>query len=141
MASGAIKPTGSLLKRGDGGGVEVFTTLAEVRGVRLTGLSANLVESTGIETAGNFRTYFATLMDGGTLAFTLNYLPGNAGHAGLLSDWKNGIVRNFQLLVGAGPAATITFAALVTALDVAVELETAVQQNVNLKVSGEPVWS
>lgn len=141
MPTASALSSGSILERGDGATVEVFTAVASVRRVSLGGLSSNLVESTGLETTGNFRTYFATLKDGGSLSFTLNYLPTNAGHEALIADWKSGALRNFRLKLGNPLLRTIAISAIVSGVDFALEPETQMQSNVSLKISGEPIWS
>lgn len=138
----AIAGSACVLRRGDGGTpTEVFTTIAEVRGVRGPGLVGATTEVTSFDSANDVREFIATLRDPGSLSFTINYLPANATHTALLTDLRDGRTRNFRLAMGDTGTVTLNFTGIVTGFEITAELEQSIQANVSIKVTGWPTWT
>jgi hypothetical protein len=127
------------------GGAVIFrragTQVAEVKGVRGPTLSAGTVDTTSFESANDVREFISTLRDGGTVSFTLNYLPNatNTGHQLLVNDLRDGTSQSYSLVFP--NSVTMTFTGLVTGFEITAELEQAIQANVTIKVSGWPTWA
>jgi hypothetical protein len=142
MPSGAIAGSACVLKRGNGATpTEVFTTIAEVKGVRGPGLVGATTEVTSFDSANDVREFIATLRDPGTISCTVNYLPANSTHTGLITDLRDGVRRNFQLVIGDTSPVTMAFTGIVTGFEITSELEQAIQANVSVKLTGWPTWS
>ena len=74
----AISAFGTLLKVGDGGGTEVFTTIAEVKEISGPSISVDTVELTTHSSSGAWKEYLPTLIDAGEVTFDVNFIPTNA---------------------------------------------------------------
>lgn len=136
----ALAGYGVLLKIGDGGGSEVFTTIAEVRDIEGPELELEAKEVTSHDSAG-WREYIGTLLSGGEVSFDLNFIPTNATQsysAGLIRDMVNRTKRNFRIVFPDGGSTTWTFAALVTNFKPSAAVEDELMAEVTLQVSGQP---
>ena|SRR4028119_1818801 len=129
----AIVGSEVVLKRG-------VTAIAEVKGVRGPGMSRNTVDVTSFDSDG-WREFISTLADGGTVSFTLNFNPSVATHDSLTSDFEDGDLHEYSLTFPDAGTAVLTFDCIVTGFEIAGEMEQAVQANVSMKISGQPVWS
>ena|SRR3990167_3011197 len=141
MASAAVAAFGTLLKLGDGGGSEVFTTIAEVKDITGPSLTGNPIDVTSHDSPSAVMEFIAGLKDGGTITFTVNFLSSNATQsyaAGLLKDWWNRTKRNFQLVFPYASPITWTIPALVTQFTPSEPVAGALTASVSLKVAGAP---
>lgn len=138
--TGTIAAAGSASLSGGTAG-ETFSSIAEVKGVRGPSLQAATVDVTSFD-SNKQREFISALKDGGTVSFSVNYIPnaGGTGHQALIDDAKNGTVRNFELRFDDTKKTTMAFAGVVTGAEISAELEQAVQANVTVKLSGWPTW-
>ncbi len=93
---------GTLIKIGDGGDPEVFTTIAEVKDISGPELIRLMETVTHHLSPGGFREQIPTTKEVGPITFPVNWLPQNATHsftAGLLQDYDDGTLRNFKIVV------------------------------------------
>jgi len=140
MTTGALAGYGALLKIGDGGGSEVFTTIAEVRDIEGPELEAEAKEVTSHD-SGGWREYISTLLSGGEVSFDLNFIPTNATQSastGLIRDMVNRTRRNFRLVFPDAGSTTWTFAALVTGFKPSAAVEDELLAEVTLQITGQP---
>ncbi len=140
-ASNAKSGMGTQFQRGDGATPENFTTVSEQ--VKIDGPTekADTADVTNMDSPNNYREYISTLLEGGEVQLEMNYIPGSASQQGLRSDYTGRQRRNFKILVpdgSGGTAATWSFAAVVTEMTRAYEVDKAMRQTVKLKVSGAP---
>jgi len=142
MPTSAKPGSKCVLKVGDGAGPEVFTTIAEVKGVRGPSLSGGVVDVTSFDSAG-VREFAPTLRDAGTVSFNCNYIPNGAGtgHQKLLTDLLNGTSRNLRLEFQFSPTVILAFSGIITGAEIGAELEQAVSLSVTIKVTGWPTWT
>lgn len=142
MPTQAISAYGTLLKRGDGGGPETFSTVLEVRSISGPSMETDEAEVTthGSAAAGNFREFILTLIDAGTVEFETNYVPSDAGHIGIRNDFLNRTKRNWQLVLP-GAIQTISFTAYVKAMPFEFPVDDALMQKVTLRLTGAPTFS
>lgn len=142
MATKAKSSKNVKLQRGDGGGTEVFTTIAEVTSVKGPSEKAAQIDATSFDSTG--MEYISGLSDSGEVTFDVNFVGSDAQQQGLRTDLRAGTVRNFRLILNdhLTTPTTVAFAAIVTA---APELNIGVNQVVkgscSLKVSGTPTWT
>jgi predicted secreted protein len=140
-ASQALSGFGTLLKIGDGGGTEVFTSIAEVTDIQGPSFKLDTQDVTGYTSPGGWREKIPGLLDAGDVKLTLSFLPTNATHSqstGLLRDMKNKTKRNFQLVFPDGGSTTWAFAAYVTGFDVKTPIDNRMQADATLTVTGQP---
>jgi hypothetical protein len=130
---------GVILKRGNGATPEVFTAVAEVKDIKPFKLKAETKETTHHGSPGGWRTYKATLIEGGECTFKINFLPGDSTHsfsAGLAADLINRTERNWQVVLPDADDTGYEFAALVTQFDPDAPVEGILETDVTLKITG-----
>jgi hypothetical protein len=74
MATKAIAGIGTLVKIGDGGSPEVFTSLSEVRDIDGPKLTADEYDVTSHSSPGAFSEFIPGMLDAGTIDFGLNFV-------------------------------------------------------------------
>lgn len=137
-----IAAFGSKLKIGDGSDPENFTTVSEVKSLGGPGLSADTEDITNHDSAGAFEEAVVTILRSGEVTFTMNYLPTDGTHdgsTGLLNDYKNRELRNFQLVFPNAANTQWEFSAFVTGFEPTEDVDGVLETDVTLKVSGQPV--
>ena len=134
---------GTLLKKGDGASPEAFATVAQIfGGPDGPSLSQDELDVTDHSSPSGFREFIGGLKDAGEISGELHYDSANATHnatAGLIKELKDGTVKNYQILFP--DASTVTFAALVTAFEMAAPVDGKLTASFTLKISGLPVWA
>ena len=126
----------TLLKRGDAGTPEAFTTIANVGDISGLDLKNQMEDSTTHSSASTEES-FPTIQSYGPVKFPVNFLPTDATHnysAGLIKDWKNRTKRNFQMVFSDGT--TWTFGAYVEQVTVKATVKGILQADVTLRVTG-----
>lgn len=134
MSSNAIEAQGTILKRGDGAGVEAFTAIPEIKTFSGPGGSASVIDTTDLSSTAKEKRM--GLADEGQLSFTMNYIPTNAQHMALRSDRASRVKRNFQLVFTDSGATTWDFAAFVTGFSVAGGVDGVIEATVTLEITG-----
>lgn len=142
MPSNAISAYGTLLKRGDGGSPETFTTVPEVRSISGPSMETDEADVTTHSSAafGAFREFILTLIDAGTIEFDINYVPSDSVHAGLRSDFLNRTKRNWQLVLP-GNVQTISFAGYVKTIPLEFPVDGPITQKLTIRCTGAPTFS
>lgn len=133
----ALAGYGALLKVGDGGTVESFTTIGEVRDISGPGMSATMKEVTSHD-SGGWAEQIPTVLKGGDVTFTVNFVPSGATHdheTGLIADWMGRVKRNYQLVWPDG-ATTYQFAAYVSGVEPSAPVEDEIVADVTLSITG-----
>ena len=137
----AIDAHGTLLKLGDGGGPEVFTTVAEVTDISGPSMTLDPIDVTSHDSTAAYREFIGGLLDAGEVTLTINYVPTAGTHdatTGLIADMVARVVRNFQLVFPDSGTTTWSFAALITAFEPAEPIDDKLAADVTLKLSGQP---
>jgi len=139
--SNAVSSFGTLLKIGDGGDPESFTTIAEVKDISGPSLSLATEEVTNHSSPAGFREYTGTLLDAGEVTFDINFIPTDSTHnasTGLIADMVNRTKRNFQLVFPDAGNTTWQFTALVTGFELSEPVEGTLSASVTLRITGQP---
>lgn len=139
MTTSAISSFGTLLKKGDGGSPEVFTTIAEVLDIEGPDESLETEDVTSHDSTSGWVEKIGTLLDGGEVSFEVNFVPTNATHdstTGLRADMINRTRRNFQMVLPDAGTTTYAFAALVTNVKPSEPVKGALRAEVTLEISG-----
>ena len=142
MATVAVSSFGTLLKIGDGGGSEVFTTIGEVLDIKGPSFALGTEEVTAHDGSG-WREYVPTLKEIGEITFDINF---NAAatqgfSAGLYNDAVNKTKRNFQIVLPTTSAKTGSFAAYVTGFEIDAPVEGALRASITLMGTGAITWA
>jgi len=136
-----ISAFGTLLKVGDGGTPESFTTIAEVSNIGGPALKLEPIDVTNHSSTGGWKEFVGGLLEGGELSLEINYDPTHATHdasTGLIADMAARTVRNFQLVFPDTSSTTWSFAALVTGFEPSEPVDGKLSAAVALTVSGQP---
>ena len=139
--SDAISAFGTLLKIGDGGDPESFTTIAEVKDISGPSLSLATEEITNHSSPGGWREFIGTLLDAGEVTFDINFIPTHSTHnasTGLIADMVNKVKRNFQLVFPDAGNTTWNFTALITGFELSEPVEGTLSASVTLRITGQP---
>lgn len=142
MASQAISAYGTLLKRGDGGAPETFTTVPEVQSISGPSTETDEAEVTthSSAAAGAYREFILTLIDAGSIEFDLNYVPSDAVQQGVRSDFQNRAKRNWQIVLP-GNAQTISFTGYVKTFSLEFPTDGPATASVSIRLTGGVTFS
>ena len=137
MVTSALIGHGTLLKRGDGGGPEVFTTVAEVQDI--TGPSGSLDTSdvTNMDSPDKYKEFIAGLLDGGDVSFDVNFIN-VASQTDILTDHQNRTKRNFEMIFPLPGNPKWSFTGFVTGFDNSAPVEGALTASITIKITGKP---
>jgi len=136
-----IASYGTLLKAGDGGSPESFTTIAEVLDITGPGLTLNTEDGTSHDSTAGWMERIATILDVGEVGFAIQYDPAGATHdasTGLIADMVARTLRNFQLVFPDTGTTTWAFAAFVTGFEPGAPVAGKLTASVTLSGSGQP---
>jgi len=100
MTTGALVGYLTQFKRGDGGSPEVFTLIAEAGDFEGPEFKSEMDTVTS-HSSGGFLEQIPTIQSVGQIKFPINFIPTNSIHSyalGLVKDWKNRTLRNFQMV-------------------------------------------
>ena len=142
--STGIAAFGTLLKIGDGAGVESYTTIAEVTDVGWGGMKVNTADITNHGSTSAFKEIVATTVDPGQVKFSINFVPNAVTHAyttGVMRDIIARNKRNFQLVFPCVAPNTITFAAYVTGFDHKGPVDGKLAADFSIDITGFITWS
>lgn len=141
----AIPGSKVVLKRGNAATPEVFTEIAEVKGITGPSMTSGVVDVTSFSSPNNYREFLATLKDPGQLTFVINFNPSNTTHDTLKDDFDDQLTHNYRIEFPDGVAfaidTTCTLPCILTGYEISAQLEAAVEANITLKVTGEPIWA
>ena len=141
--SSARAAFGTLLKIGDGGGTEVFTTIAEVKDISGPSISVETIEVTNHDSSGARKEFIVSLIEMGEVSFDLNFYAGTTQgfSGGLYNDMINRTLRNFQLVIPTSPAKTGAFAAFIISWKLSAPVGDVLSVAATLKITGAVTWT
>lgn len=131
-----IDAFGTQWKIGDGGGPEVFTTVADVTSVDVLDMSADTIDVSAHDSPAQWREFTAGMKDGGELSMDINYDP--AVH-GTLSTAVGGNPKNMKIVMPDAGAAEVAFAGIITGFSAQAPFDDKLSATVTVKVTGVPV--
>lgn len=141
MATKAKAAKGTAIKRGDGGGSEVFTTIGEVISFSGPGESVETIDATSFDSTGA-EFISSALVEAGELTLEVNFVGSDAQQQGLRADLRAGTLRNFQVILNdhTSNKTTIAISAIVTNFDgpSAASPRDKYVANITIKPSGLP---
>lgn len=129
---------GTQLQIGDGGGPEVFTTVAQVRDVGGPSLSLDALDVTTHDSPEAWREFIGGLKDGGEVSLELVWDPDSVTQAAARADLESRTVRNFKMVFPDNTSTTWSFKALITDFEPGANVEDDLNASLTLKVTGKP---
>src|SRR5713226_4079678 len=127
---------GAQLKRGDGGGPEVFTIVASAKNLAGPKTDSTQIDTTTLDTVGGYETFVMGLLKPGTLQFELIWDPQDTQHKGLMSDYDGRTQRNFKIVWPDAGSETFSFAAFVKSWEPQASPQTALTVKFDLQITG-----
>lgn len=118
---------GTTLKKG----TQAIASLTSIGGLEL---SADVIDSTTLDSAGSYRSFVSSFKDAGEVSLEGYY--DYTAHSPLLTDFEAGTVGSYTITFPNG--SNWTFSAVVTGFQTGAELEDLVSFSSTLKVSGKP---
>ncbi len=137
----AISSFGTLIKKGDGGSPESFTTIAELLDIEGPELGLDTEDVTSHSSTDGWAEHIGTILNAGEVSFEVNYVPTNATHnatTGLIKDMTARTKRNFQLVFPDSGNTTWSFTALITSVGPTAPVRGALRGSIGLKLTGKP---
>lgn len=138
--SGAISGFGTLVKIGDGGTTEVFTTIAELKNIKLPGIKNALVDVTSHSSPGGIKEKLAVIGEVTEMTFDVNLIPTAATHSftsGLLKDALSRAKRNFKVVLPDATSTTWTGAAYVEEFTPEAPVDGVLKASIKLSPTGQ----
>lgn len=132
---------GVVLKRGDGASPEVFTALAELKGVKGPGARVSSEDATNFDSTNNYMEFIPGMIDPGELDLTLNFADG-AAYKTMQGDQVARAVHNYQLVWPAGTASglgasgKLAFAGFIMELEPSIDVTKIQGLSAKLKITG-----
>lgn len=141
MGSKAKFGYGTLVKMGDGGAPETFTTIAELRGdISFAGLESDEIEITTHNNAVNGRAKekIPGLIDPGSLEIEINYIANDATHVSVRNAWIAQTKKNFQVLSPYGDL--ISCAGYIMSLPITFPVDDSINAKIKIMLTGLPTF-
>ena len=142
MATNAKFGYGTLVKMGDGGAPETFTTIAELVGdIGFDGMESEEIDVTTHNNAvnGRFREKLPGLIDPGNLNFELNYVANDVTHISVRNAWLAQTKKNFQILSPTNDL--ITVSGYIMSMPIKYPTDNAITATIKIMITGAPVFS
>jgi hypothetical protein len=129
---------GTKFKVGDGGSPEVFTLIPAIRSITGPGNTAEVLDSTTMDTPQGFRDKFQGLKDHGAFSFEMLWDPAHALHQQLYNDFKAGTERNYQVEFADPGTTTFSFRGFVNSCPVTAAFDQLLSMQVEITIKGDP---
>jgi len=137
MTTQAIPGYGTLLKKGDGGSPETFSTVVEVTEINLPELTLKTEDATSHD-SGGWEEVIGTLLSGGELEGKVNWRPTDPTHdetTGILSAILNRTRNNWKMVLPGG-IKTFNFPAWLTKFKGLPPVDGKLEAEFTIKISG-----
>ena len=134
-----IPSHGTLLKVGDGGGTEVFTTIAKIKDISGPGFNRGTHDASTQTT--DWGEIVPGIKMGGQVTFDINLIPTEGTHdqtTGLLKDFIDGVKRNFQLVFPDAGNTVWQFAAYVLNFEPDAPVDGLLTASLTVEITGDP---
>ena len=134
MSSSALSSQGMTIGIGNGASPEVFTTIAEVKGIDGPGGQTAEIDVTDLSSTA--KEFVLGLQDEGDITLDMNYIPSNTQHALLRTLRGSGDENNFRISFTDSPVTTWTFGARVKGFSISNAVDNVTGLSVTLRVTG-----
>lgn len=135
MSNNALPAQGCLLQVGDGASPEVFTTIADI--TNFSGPDGSKSEIDTTDVAATAKTFLGGLPDLGSVQFSMNYIPTNAQHAQVRSDYlsSTSVSRNYKVVYSDSPQSEQIFTGYVSSFAPDVQADAALVASGSIRVT------
>jgi predicted secreted protein len=127
---------GTVLQRGDGGGPETFTTIAELINIDGPVFKMDTADATNQSSPNAYKEFIGTLLEAGEISTEVNLIEQSATQRNLITDLNNRTLRNFKVVCNDVSVTTFAFAALVTEFGAKFPVAGKKTASLKLKISG-----
>jgi hypothetical protein len=139
MATKAKAGRGSKFQRGDGGGTEVFTTIAEILNISGPTSTVNMLDATSMDsTAGEIVP--EGIVRNGEVTLTMHLIDSDAQQQGLFTDQAAFTKRNFKIVANnhavEGSKSTRSFSGYVQSIGDEFPFDGKMARNVTIAIDG-----
>ena len=134
MSSSALSSQGMTIGIGNGASPEVFTTIAEVKGIDGPGGQTAEIDVTDLSSTA--KEFVLGLQDEGDITLDMNYIPSNTQHVLLRTLRGSGDENNFRISFTDSPVTTWTFGARVKGFSISNAVDNVTGLSVTLRVTG-----
>jgi hypothetical protein len=138
MTTNAIPAYGTLLKLGDGGGPETFTTIMELTKIGGPKLSLKEEDATHHGSDG-WEEVIGTILSGGEIPVEANWIPSDATQnktTGVLAQLLGRTKKNWKMVLPDSAVTTFSFKAIVKGFEGDADVTSKLKLNFTLKISG-----
>lgn len=137
MASTAIKSQGATIALSDGASPEVYTAVANINTISLSGVVAGEIEVTDLSSTA--KEFLQGLEDPGSVTINGFYDYSNTQQSTMRDAVGGSTSSNYRITLS--DSHTIDFAALVSSFQMNVAVDGAVEMVMELKITGAITWS
>jgi len=142
MSSQAKFGYGTLVKMGDGGSPETFTSIAELRGtIAFSGMASAEIDITTHNNAVNGRAKekIPGLIDPGSIDIEINYIATDVTHVAVRTAWQNQTKKNFQILSPQGDLTSCS--GYIMTLPVSYPTGDSITAKIKIMITGLPTFA
>ena len=134
--SGVLVAAASAALTGGADSAEVFAVIDGAKNITGPSFSLETIDVTHHTSGSSYREIVPSFKSGGEVAFDLIYDPALTQHEGLLTDFENRVLRNFQMVLPDAGNMTYGFAAYVSGAEVQAPIDNALMLSVKLGITG-----
>lgn len=134
--SGVLVAAASAALTGGADSAEVFSTIDGARNITGPTFSLETIDVTHHTSASSYRKIVPSFKSGGEVSFDLIYDPAEDEHEGLLTDFENRTLRNFQMVLPDSGNMTYGFSAYVSGAEVQAPIDNALVLAMKLGIDG-----
>lgn len=114
------------------------TAIAELTDVSGLDVTAGTVDTTTLDSVGNFKTFISSFKDGGEVSISGFFNAGDTGNQALWTALSNGTIDNYTITFPSAVGASWTFQGIVTEYKTDAKLADAISFDGKIKVTGQP---
>ena len=129
MSTSAIAAFGTLNKK-------VSTTIAEVTSLSTPECSVTMEDAMSHDSASAWEEFIPTVLSGGTVELTVNWIPADATHKALISDCTGKTSAVYNIIYPDAGECTQTFTAYVERVRPGADVKGKLQLTATLRITG-----
>lgn len=137
----ALTGLGIIIGYGDGASPEVFTPVAEIKGVSGPSISKNMIEATHSQSLEGWAEFIGGILTAGEVTFEANFLPLDASQdeaTGVLGIVQERVNRNWQILIPTSPVTPWIVPGQLSGYDPSMPFDDKLTVSLTLTPSGKP---
>ena len=133
--SNAISGVGTKFNRWDGSSSPgIWTPIAEVNNITGPTKARETIDVTSLDSEGGYREFIASIRDGGTVSFSMNFTPD--GYELMNNDFEDDDLQSYQIELPDGTE--LEFEGFVMELPLNIVVDDKITCDISIKISGKP---